>query len=574
MIFPALYALFSLPVQAGPGDLDLSFDPKPDASVTSIAMMPDGLILIGGIFNNAGNGARGKFARIEPDGEVDTFVPAGANGNTNSITVLENGKILIGGALTSVGGITRNRLARLNADGTLDTAFNPNLSNSVYSVAVQPDGKLVVVGNFMTAGGSSRNFIARLNADGSPDSLNPNANDITRTVVLLGDGRMVAGGNFTTMGGVTRNHLVRLSSSGTVDASFAPSVNGVVYSAALQPDGKIIIGGTFTSVAGVARTNIARIDAAGVPDPAFQASTDNIVRSISLQTDGKIVIAGNFTSVNEATSGRLARLNPNGTLDSPFNRTGTNDVIAALALDSSGRILAGGDFTVAGGISRSYFARFENDPAVQVLTLRGNDRVVWKRTGSSPETHRVTFELAAEGDTWTPLGTGTRIAEGWELTGLNLPAGAVVRARARVVSGIYNGSSGLMEATTWPLGSRENWRMVHFGSAINEGDAEDSADPDGDGLTNFTEFAFNLNPKAPDIGSLPEWKREGNDLVLRFSRPPGVGGVEYFAEFNSSLDPEGWQALTNTAGEDGNFTFTAPSNNPGRIFLRFRVGVP
>src|SRR5437016_9921989 len=36
---------------------------------------------------------------------------------------------------------------------------------------------------------------------------------------------------------------------------------------------------------------------------------------------------------------------------------------------------------------------------------------------------------------WTTLGVGTRIAGGWELTGLSLPANGQVRARARIAGG-------------------------------------------------------------------------------------------------------------------------------------------
>ena len=40
---------------------------------------------------------------------------------------------------------------------------------------------------------------------------------------------------------------------------------------------------------------------------------------------------------------------------------------------------------------------------------------------------------------------GTRIAGGWELIGLSLPASGHIRARARIIGGYSNGSSGLVE---------------------------------------------------------------------------------------------------------------------------------
>ncbi len=68
------------------------------------------------------------------------------------------------------------------------------------------------------------------------------------------------------------------------------------------------------------------------------------------------------------------------------------------------------------------------------------------RGGSAPETLQVTFELSTDGGViYTPLGAGTRIAGGWEKTGLSLPASGQIRARARTTGSYVNGSSGLVE---------------------------------------------------------------------------------------------------------------------------------
>jgi uncharacterized delta-60 repeat protein len=564
----ALYFASALLAVAGPGDPDAGFDPKPDNSVTSTALLPDGQILIGGVFDSVGGEARGKIARIDPEGVVDALVLPPANGNANSLLVMDDGKIIIGGSFTTVGGFSRNRLARLNAGGEIDSTFNPNINSAVYSMAMQADGKLVVAGGFTGAGGSTRNRVLRFNTNDSLDTFNPNANDIVRSVAILPAGGMVIGGNFTSVGGMSRNHLARIFSGGAPDPGFNPNVNGNVYCVALQPDGNVIIGGTFSSAGGAARTNIARIRSDGTADPAFSASANDVVRNIAMQADGRMIIGGNLTAVNGVPCGRMARLNADGTIDPSFSHTGTNGIVSTTALDGRGQLIAGGDFTIAGTVTRSYLARFENQSAVQALTLTGNDRVLWQRSGTCPETHRVTFELSAGNGTWSALGSGTRIAEGWELTGLNLPPGATVRARARVVSGLYNGSSGLIEATT--LGPLENWRLVHFGTAENTGPGADTADPDSDGLENLVEFAFGLNPLLADAATLPQWEREDDDITLHFSQPPGVSGITWIAEYNTDLGDDGWQPIANVA-EPPQYTFYAPAGTSGRLFLRVRV---
>ena len=42
-----------------------------------------------------------------------------------SVAVQPDGKVLIGGDFTTVNGTNRNGIARLNADGSLDSSFNP-----------------------------------------------------------------------------------------------------------------------------------------------------------------------------------------------------------------------------------------------------------------------------------------------------------------------------------------------------------------------------------------------------------------------------------------------------------------
>src|SRR5438128_2330252 len=126
--FSVLFLLKIQSAQAGPGDVDASFDPgsRPDFTIFSMALQADGKAIIGGGFGTPGCG-----------------------------------------------------VARLNADGSVDKSFNPGAGvnaydyivglSHVYSVAVQPDGKILVAGTFATFNGTVLNAIARLNADGSLD---------------------------------------------------------------------------------------------------------------------------------------------------------------------------------------------------------------------------------------------------------------------------------------------------------------------------------------------------------------------------------------------------------------------
>ncbi len=304
---------------------------------------------------------------------------------------------MIGGSFTTVGGTARNRMARLNADGTLDTGFNPNASDQVYSTAVQADGKIVFGGQFTTVGGTARNRMARVNADS------------------------------------------------TLDPGFNPDVSGDVYNLVVQADGKIVIGGTFITVAGTLRARMARLNADGTLDTGFNPNANNAVLNTALQADGKIVIGGAFTTVDGTARNRIARLHADGKLDAGFNPNANNQVFST-AVQADGKIVIGGQFTTMGGTARNRMARLLNGAVTQTLTVPSAARVQWLRGGTAPETLQVTFELSTDGGTiWTPLGPGTRISGGWELTGLSLPPKGTIRARARTTGGLSNGSSGLVE---------------------------------------------------------------------------------------------------------------------------------
>ncbi len=431
---------------AAPGDVDLTFNPDANGQVVTAAIQPDGKIVMGGEFTAVGGTSRNRIARVNPDGSLDMGFNPEANGLVHSTAVQTDGKIIVGGLFTQMGGVTRNRIARLNADGSLDTGFNPNASNYVYTVVPQSDGKILIGGGFSTVGGITRQGIARLNADGSLDAgFNPIINGEATTVLLENDGQIIIGGGFTLVGGVGRSRIARLNSDGTLDLSFNPNANNTVYCAALDGSARILIGGSFSTVGGVSRANIARLNSNGTVDTDFVSYANSLVYSIATQTNGKSIIAGILTSTGGQPRNRIAKLSADGSVDTSFNPNANLEVNNA-AIQENGDVVLSGFFSSVGGIARSKIARIGNEAATESLSISDSSRIEWMRGGASPETQHVTFELSTTGGvSWVPLGTGTRVAGGWELAGISLPGSGQIRARARTTSGIYCGSSGLVE---------------------------------------------------------------------------------------------------------------------------------
>ncbi len=285
--------------------------------IYAIALQPDGKIVIGGAFSHIDGTPRDTLARLNADGTLDrSFSPVEMSGfylwQILSIALQPDGKILIGGEFTRVNGQRRSNIARLNPDGSLDLAFTPLAGDSgvtfarVRKLVVQPDGKILVGGLFNSFNDSNEHIeLFRLNADGSLDSNFP---VIDRTqgaevssIAVQPDGKIVIVGSFSSIDGVPRRGIARLNPDGILDTSFVPPYT--VYGSkdlALQADGKVLLG------AGA----ITRLNLDGTLDPTFASSDvgSGEIWSIALQPDGKAIIAGHFSTVNGAPRPGVARL--------------------------------------------------------------------------------------------------------------------------------------------------------------------------------------------------------------------------------------------------------------------------
>jgi len=375
-------------VNETPGSPDVTYDTLGlNNNAYAMVLQPNNQLLVGGDFTFADGVPRQRIARLNSDGTLDAAFSQpssayGANGSVRALAVQADGRILVGGFFTNFNSVAMNYFARLNPDGSLDSLFNTGsgADNPVYAVAQTFVGglsKVLIGGSFATVGGTPINSIARLNDDGSPDSafntgLGPNAT--VYALAVQPDGKVVIGGDFTAVNGNTNfNHIARLNVDGSVDATFNPGTgpNGSVRAIKLQLNGEILIGGLFTNVNGTARNYIARLNANGSVDASFQpgAGANNGVFSIALQSDSRIVVGGEFTTCSGVTRSRITRLNPDGSVDPTINfGTGANDFVSAIAIQEdviSGyptnvpdeKIILGGGFTQYNGHSFPHLVR-------------------------------------------------------------------------------------------------------------------------------------------------------------------------------------------------------------------------
>jgi uncharacterized delta-60 repeat protein len=386
------------------GSLDTSFDPEPNGSVMTILVLSTGQILFGGEFTQVQpNGATTYtqvdfLARLNADGTLDGTYIINPLASVSALAVQPDGKLLVGGTFTQiypafgVAAVTTPYLARINANGTVDGGFTASPNQAVNAIALQPDGNIVIGGYFTALSPATspnpvpRNHIARLTPYGGPDAtLNTDAAGTVYATAALPNGQVLIGGTFISVAGVTQNFLARLNADGSLDKSFAPVINGPVQSILVQTDGKVVIGGTFTQVDGIVRGYIARLNPDGTVDGPFNPSANSNVLALALQSDGRILVGGGFTAMTPNGSTQsyavnyMGRVNTDGTLDTTFNPS-PNSSVFAIQILSDGRIVVAGAFNGIAGANRSYVARllatgkidpvdFDPEPNSSVFTL-------------------------------------------------------------------------------------------------------------------------------------------------------------------------------------------------------------
>jgi hypothetical protein len=211
---------------AGPGDPDPSFIVAPVAggfptTVFALAVQPDGGALLVGGFSKFDGVARTNRARVDASGNVDptfdshylTFnAGRGPNQPVRTIAVQPDGKVLVGGNFTKWGTADRPGLVGLNASGDLDYSFNARMTGTVAVVLAQPDARIITGGSFQGAGGVPRRGLARLKPDDSVDagfqigsgfgSQIPGV--VVAALALQPDGKVLVGGAFVSVDGASR----------------------------------------------------------------------------------------------------------------------------------------------------------------------------------------------------------------------------------------------------------------------------------------------------------------------------------------------------------------------------------
>ncbi|MFD0862530.1 T9SS type A sorting domain-containing protein [Sungkyunkwania multivorans] len=362
------------------GTLDTAFDIGSGASsnVESIAIQPDGKIIIAGSFTSYNGTSINRLARLHPDGSLDNSfnIGSGPSGIVYKVKVLPNGKIFIAGSISRYNDQDCDFIVKLNSDGSRDTSFtvvhNSNQSSPAYDFHVLPDGKVLLAGILNDFAESGTRTLVRLNADGSHDTtfnlggagFEANIAGVTpyiKTIDVQSDGKILVGGFFFRYNGVNSRYIARIDQDGSLDTTFqngnttfsGPS-NEITAITVLDND-KILVGGENSSYNGDSVKNLMRLNADGTLDNAFSVldAYNNYAVGISspsqiaVASNGNIVVVGSRTSINGNPAKSIVLYDANGSLNTDFNAgmgLGPNSKLETCAIQEDGKILIGGIF--------------------------------------------------------------------------------------------------------------------------------------------------------------------------------------------------------------------------------------
>lgn len=494
------------------------------AEAQALALEPDGSRIIGGAFTLANGQPAPGLLRVRSDGERDLGYLAGIGGdagfNVKALSLQPDLKLLVAGSFSLANGVPRANLARFDRDGTLDASFDTSANGVVEGLVRLADGGVLLIGTFTAVASEPRQGIARLAADGTLDLAFAPA--ITGGAVLCAavqsDGGIVIGGTFTEVDGSPRQRLAKLLGDGTLDTAFAPTADEAVQSVVVQPDGQLLISGAFNQINVATRPCLARLSSAGGLDtgfnPALSGPTANTRLQALLQADGKVLAGGQ--SITSGLSFGRTRFFSHGGLDGSFSPGNLSTFVAGLLQDDgfASSVIGAAVYSVATGAP------------VESLQVQSS-RIDWQRGGSLPEALDTWFDLSTDGgSTFSHLGKGTRMAGGWTLTGLALPANGLVRARASIVGGNGATCSGIVESVAifGNLVAAPEIAVLHNGGTVPDGSSlsygvayaqEKNLLPlaiknTGDALLRLTDFTF-TGPDANkfSIGTYPLYETNG-----------------------------------------------------------------
>lgn len=421
------------------GSTDETFDPGTGLNAAGLcaAVLPSGLVVVGGEFVTVNGSGRQRLAVLNDDGTVNDAV-VDANDAVRTLIVQTDGKVLVGGSFNTLAGVVRNRVARLKADLALEPAYDPNANGALHALAQQENGETIIAGSFTQVGATARNRIARLYNDAANNGLT--VESAARVVWLRGGAsqetmrvtfEVDTGGGYGALGGTVARIAggwevtgLALAGTGTIRARAHPTdshsegaledtVNfdvsaeiGVGQGADELENGvseidygDLQVGSTLDIVLTISNTGLANLTLTGATPVTLSGTNANqwsivaqpsspiapgesvefVLRFAPTSTGSKVAavaIASDDADEDPFDIDLSGEGTPGpGSRDTDFQPVLNDGVITIAAATSFMQL--GGVFTVVNGVNRGRFARLDHDGvALAQVGAGANDSVL------------------------------------------------------------------------------------------------------------------------------------------------------------------------------------------------------
>ncbi|MFK7739587.1 MAG: hypothetical protein AB8H80_04620 [Planctomycetota bacterium] len=274
-----------------------------DNTVFDVVRMPNGDIIAGGAFDSAGGAPANKIARW--DGA--TWSPLGSglqsaslSTRVHSMAVLPDGRLVVGGDFDIAGNVAANNIAIW--DGLSWAPLGPGSAGAVTTLLAMPNGDVVVDGFF---NGPPAYRLARWDGASWQQLGSTPVLVIMRKLSLLPNGDIVANGLFNQIGGVAARNIARWD--GSAWQPYGTGMSGSSRDSLALPNGDLLATGAFTSAGGVPVRRIARWDGSNW-NAIGSGLRDGFGLDLEALPNGDVIVVGDFIGADGESSQSVARL--------------------------------------------------------------------------------------------------------------------------------------------------------------------------------------------------------------------------------------------------------------------------
>ncbi|MCR9247334.1 MAG: hypothetical protein NXI31_20070 [bacterium] len=216
-----------------------------DHVIRRLVVLPNGDLVAGGFFSSVGNVSANGIARW--NGSSWSGFGTGITSTlpqrfVDAIALHPNGDLIVGGYFSDAGGAPATCIARW--DGASWSSVGGGVNNAVMGLVVTPAGDILAAGDFTQAGSASVSLMARF--DGAWSALGSGASASIRDMAWLSSGQLVCAGFFFGLGGATSRGAALLTTTcGAGSATTSTACVGPAGALTLATDELPWLGGEF-----------------------------------------------------------------------------------------------------------------------------------------------------------------------------------------------------------------------------------------------------------------------------------------------------------------------------------------